>query len=134
MDVAPDANKELDPSVPPVHVDASQFNGILHKGKDETDSNCWTSPSGKGFMIRGKTYLKDNAKVIFFFSSKSFDVYFSLVLLFVLSAFILILVSSKHEIRFSGTLVWQNEMHFGITVGVCLVFSVIHSVLILIPV
>lgn len=60
---APDANKELDPSVPPVHVDASQFNGILHKGKDETDSNCWTSPSGKGFMIRGKTYLKDNAKV-----------------------------------------------------------------------
>ncbi|XP_022754534.1 protein ENHANCED DISEASE RESISTANCE 2-like isoform X2 [Durio zibethinus] len=61
---APDANKELDPSVPPVHVDASQFNGTLHKGKDEADSNCWTSPSGRGFMIRGKTYLKDNAKVM----------------------------------------------------------------------
>ncbi|XVE97523.1 hypothetical protein REPUB_Repub03eG0026900 [Reevesia pubescens] len=61
---APDVNKELDPSVPLVHVDASQFNGSLHKGKDETDSNCWTSPSGKGFMIRGKTYLKDNAKVM----------------------------------------------------------------------
>ncbi|XVE53694.1 hypothetical protein DITRI_Ditri03aG0023200 [Diplodiscus trichospermus] len=61
---APDANKELDPSVPPVHVDASQFNGSLHKGKDEADSNCWTSPSGMGFMIRGKTYLKDNAKVM----------------------------------------------------------------------
>ncbi|XWS17753.1 hypothetical protein CRYUN_Cryun33cG0094600 [Craigia yunnanensis] len=60
----PDANKELDPSVPPVHVDASQFNGSLHKGKDEADSNCWTSPGGRGFMIRGKTYLKDNAKVM----------------------------------------------------------------------
>ncbi|XWS70360.1 hypothetical protein CRYUN_Cryun03dG0041400 [Craigia yunnanensis] len=59
---APDTNKELDPSVPPVHVDASQFNGTLHKGKDEADSNCWTSPSGRGFMIRGKTYLKDNSK------------------------------------------------------------------------
>ncbi|XVF48476.1 hypothetical protein PTKIN_Ptkin03bG0193400 [Pterospermum kingtungense] len=61
---APVANKELDPSVPPVDVDASQFNGILHKGKDEADSNCWTSPSGRGFMIRGKTYLKDNGKVM----------------------------------------------------------------------
>ncbi|XP_021275787.1 protein ENHANCED DISEASE RESISTANCE 2 [Herrania umbratica] len=61
---APDANKELDPSVPPVHIDASQFNGSLHKGKDEADTNCWTSPSGRGFMIRGKTYLKDNAKVM----------------------------------------------------------------------
>ncbi|XVE71085.1 hypothetical protein DITRI_Ditri10aG0121900 [Diplodiscus trichospermus] len=61
---APDANKELDPSVPAVHVDASQFNGTLHRGKDEAESNCWTSPSGRGFMIRGKTYLKDNAKVM----------------------------------------------------------------------
>ncbi|XVF35508.1 hypothetical protein REPUB_Repub18cG0151600 [Reevesia pubescens] len=61
---APDVNKELDLSVHPVHVDAIQFNGSLHKGKDETNSNCWTSPSGSGFMIRGKTYLKDNAKVM----------------------------------------------------------------------
>ncbi|XP_017983527.1 PREDICTED: protein ENHANCED DISEASE RESISTANCE 2 [Theobroma cacao] len=61
---APDANKELDPSVPPVHIDASQFNGSLHNGKDEADTNCWTSPSGRGFMIRGKTYLEDNAKVM----------------------------------------------------------------------
>ncbi|KAG4190348.1 hypothetical protein ERO13_A07G025000v2 [Gossypium hirsutum] len=61
---APDVNKELDPTVPPVHVDASQFSGSLHKGRDETDSNCWTCPSGTGFMIRGKTYLKDNAKIM----------------------------------------------------------------------
>ncbi|KAH9654559.1 START domain-containing protein [Citrus sinensis] len=60
----PDANKEFDCSVPPITIDPSQFRGSLHKAKDETDSNCWTSPGGKGFMIRGKTYLKDNAKVV----------------------------------------------------------------------
>ncbi|KDO59377.1 hypothetical protein CISIN_1g0042401mg, partial [Citrus sinensis] len=60
----PDANKEFDCSVPPITIDPSQFRGSLHKAKDETDSNCWTSPGGKGFMIRGKTYLKDNAKVM----------------------------------------------------------------------
>ncbi|XP_039018536.1 protein ENHANCED DISEASE RESISTANCE 2-like isoform X2 [Hibiscus syriacus] len=61
---APDVNKELDPSVPPVHFDPSQFNGSLPKGKDETGSNCWTSPSGRGFMIRGKTYLRDSGKIM----------------------------------------------------------------------
>ncbi|GLT55441.1 hypothetical protein SLA2020_285610 [Shorea laevis] len=60
---APDANKELDAGVSPINLDPSEFNGSLHNGKDETDSNCWTSPNGKGFMIRGKTYLKDRAKV-----------------------------------------------------------------------
>ncbi|KAE8722726.1 leucine-rich repeat receptor-like protein kinase TDR-like [Hibiscus syriacus] len=61
--VSADANKELDPSVPPIHVDASQFNGSLHQGKDDDDTNCWTSPGGAGFMIRGKTYLKNSAKI-----------------------------------------------------------------------
>ncbi|KAJ8753190.1 hypothetical protein K2173_017776 [Erythroxylum novogranatense] len=60
---APDANKELDPSVPPISLDTTQFHGSLHKGKDEKDTNCWTCPDGTGFMIRGKTYLKDNSKV-----------------------------------------------------------------------
>ncbi|XP_024925724.2 protein ENHANCED DISEASE RESISTANCE 2 isoform X2 [Ziziphus jujuba] len=60
---APDANKELDPHANPIVIDSSQFNGSLHKGKDETDVNCWTAPSGKGFMIRGKNYLKDHSKV-----------------------------------------------------------------------
>ncbi|GMI81444.1 hypothetical protein like AT5G35180 [Hibiscus trionum] len=62
-DATQDTNKELDPSVPPIHVDASQFNGSLQKGKDDADTNCWTSPSGTGFMIRGKTYLKNNGKI-----------------------------------------------------------------------
>ncbi|XP_039059992.1 protein ENHANCED DISEASE RESISTANCE 2-like [Hibiscus syriacus] len=60
---ASDVNKELDPSITPIHVDASQFNGSLQKGKDDADTNCWTSPGGTGFMIRGKTYLKNSAKI-----------------------------------------------------------------------
>ncbi|KAL9993407.1 hypothetical protein Hdeb2414_s1033g00975161 [Helianthus debilis subsp. tardiflorus] len=31
----------------------------MQKGKGESDSNCWTSPSGAGF----KMYLKDSAKL-----------------------------------------------------------------------
>ncbi|KAI3725040.1 hypothetical protein L1987_64813 [Smallanthus sonchifolius] len=42
---------------------SSHFCGSMCEGKSETDTDCWMSPSGKGFMIRGKTYLKDNAKV-----------------------------------------------------------------------
>lgn len=59
-----DANKELDPRVAPATIDPSNFHGSLHKGKDDSDTNCWASPSGAGFMIRGKNYLKDNNKVI----------------------------------------------------------------------
>lgn len=47
----------------PVMIDPSQFRGSLRNGKDEADTNCWTCPSGTGFMIRGKNYLKDNSKV-----------------------------------------------------------------------
>ncbi|XP_075643264.1 protein ENHANCED DISEASE RESISTANCE 2 isoform X3 [Castanea sativa] len=61
---APDANKELDPTVTPISIDPTQCHGSLHKAKDGTDTNCWASPSGTGFMIRGKTYLKDNSKVM----------------------------------------------------------------------
>ncbi|KAK1578845.1 hypothetical protein Q3G72_033554 [Acer saccharum] len=57
-----DANKELDSSVAPITIDPSQFHGSMQQERDGIDSNCWSSPSGKGFMIRGKTYLKDNAK------------------------------------------------------------------------
>ncbi|KAI3827486.1 hypothetical protein L1987_01562 [Smallanthus sonchifolius] len=41
----------------------SCLNQKRNPGNSETDTDCWMSPSGKGFMIRGKTYLKDNAKV-----------------------------------------------------------------------
>ncbi|KAI4335601.1 hypothetical protein L6164_014235 [Bauhinia variegata] len=60
----PDINKELDPDVTPITIDPSNFHGSLHKGKDDADTNCWTCPSGQGFMIRGKNYLKDNSKVV----------------------------------------------------------------------
>ncbi|KAJ6731790.1 ENHANCED DISEASE RESISTANCE-RELATED [Salix purpurea] len=60
----PDASKDLDRFVAPINIDPSQFHGSLNKGKDENDSNCWTSPSGTGFMVRGKTYLKDSFKVM----------------------------------------------------------------------
>ncbi|KAL8254815.1 hypothetical protein R6Q59_033036 [Mikania micrantha] len=60
---AMDFNNELDPHVDPVTIYPSDFRGSMHKGKGEADCNCWTSPSGAGFKIRGKTYLKDSAKV-----------------------------------------------------------------------
>lgn len=60
---APNLCKELDSHASPIEIDASDFNGSLRKGKDENDTDCWTSPSGEGFKIRGKNYRKDNSKV-----------------------------------------------------------------------
>nr|DAD27336.1 TPA_asm: hypothetical protein HUJ06_028804 [Nelumbo nucifera] len=54
----------LDDHTSPINIDASQFHGSMCQGKDETDTNCWTSPGGQGFMIRGKMYLQDNSKVM----------------------------------------------------------------------
>lgn len=72
VNAAPDVNKELDPHASPIVIDPGLFHGSLHKGKDETDVNSWTSPGGTGFMIRGKNYLKDNSKVGVNFSFKLF--------------------------------------------------------------
>lgn len=63
MQAAPDLSEELDPRVTPITIDPSNLHGSLRKGKDDNDTSCWNSPSGKGFMIRGKNYLKDNSKV-----------------------------------------------------------------------
>lgn len=71
-----DATHELDPNVDPVNLDSIEFHGSMQKGKGEGDSNCWTSPSGAGFKIRGKTYLKDSAKVTFCFFFLYKDVIF----------------------------------------------------------
>ncbi|XP_071696708.1 protein ENHANCED DISEASE RESISTANCE 2-like isoform X2 [Rutidosis leptorrhynchoides] len=60
---ATDTNNELNTNVDPVSVDPNDFHGSMHKAKGESDANCWSSPSGAGFKIRGKTYLKDSAKV-----------------------------------------------------------------------
>ena len=62
--IAPHVFKELDPNASPIKFDESDFHGSLRKGKDENDQNCWTSPTGEGFKIRGKNYLKDNSKVV----------------------------------------------------------------------
>ncbi|XP_056162620.1 protein ENHANCED DISEASE RESISTANCE 2 isoform X1 [Syzygium oleosum] len=64
LDVVIGTNKDLDHNVTPATIDPSNFPGSLRKGKDDSDTNCWASPSGAGFMIRGKNYLKDNTKVI----------------------------------------------------------------------
>lgn len=58
----PDLN-ELNLDAPPISLDTSLFHGTLRKAKDEADKNCWSSPDGSGFVIRGKTYLKDSMKV-----------------------------------------------------------------------
>ncbi|KAL2961668.1 hypothetical protein AAZX31_17G101400 [Glycine max] len=60
---APDLTEELDPHVTHITI-PSDLHGSLRKGNDDNDTNCWASPSGKGFMIRGKNYLKDSSKVI----------------------------------------------------------------------
>ncbi|WJX95974.1 hypothetical protein P8452_77233 [Trifolium repens] len=61
---APDLSGELDPRVTPITIHPNDIHGSLRKGVDDNDTNCWSSPSGKGFMIRGKNYLKDNSKVV----------------------------------------------------------------------
>ncbi|XP_058067520.1 protein ENHANCED DISEASE RESISTANCE 2-like isoform X2 [Magnolia sinica] len=58
------ANTELDANTSPISVDLNQFHGSMRQGKDASDTNCWTSPGGQGFMIRGKTYLTDYSKVV----------------------------------------------------------------------
>ena len=63
LQAAPDLSEELDPRVTPITIHPNDIHGSLRKGMDDNDTNCWTSPSGKGFMIRGKNYLKDNSKV-----------------------------------------------------------------------
>jgi len=63
LQAAPDLGEELDPRVTPITIHPNDIHGSLRKGMDDNDTNCWTSPSGKGFMIRGKNYLKDNSKV-----------------------------------------------------------------------
>ncbi|XP_054807310.1 protein ENHANCED DISEASE RESISTANCE 2 isoform X2 [Prosopis cineraria] len=61
---APDSTVQFDLDATPVPIDPSHFHGSLRLGNDDKDTNCWTSPSGSRFMIRGKNYLKDNSKVV----------------------------------------------------------------------
>ncbi|XP_020089742.1 protein ENHANCED DISEASE RESISTANCE 2-like [Ananas comosus] len=56
-------SSELNTNFPAITFDPSQFHGSLRQGKGESDTNCWSSPGGQGFMIRGKTYFKDYSKI-----------------------------------------------------------------------
>lgn len=60
---APDANREFCTSADPIALDPHDFQGSMRLGTDESDTDCWTSPDGSGFKIRGKTYLRNNGKV-----------------------------------------------------------------------
>ncbi|CAL5006027.1 unnamed protein product [Urochloa decumbens] len=55
---------ELVTNSSPVTVDPSDFHGTLRRAKSENDPNSWSAPGGEKFMIRGKTYLTDYAKVV----------------------------------------------------------------------
>lgn len=58
-----DSHFELNPDESPCNLDSIQLQGSMRKSEDEADKNCWSSPDGTGFMIRGSTYLKDSIKV-----------------------------------------------------------------------
>ncbi|XP_051150527.1 protein ENHANCED DISEASE RESISTANCE 2-like [Andrographis paniculata] len=58
-----ESSDELDSNVPSINLEPSEFPGTMRRAVDEDDKNCWISPSGSGFMIRGKTYLKDSTKI-----------------------------------------------------------------------
>ncbi|KAG8372634.1 hypothetical protein BUALT_Bualt12G0087000 [Buddleja alternifolia] len=58
----PDSIDELNSNIPPINIDLSRYHGSMRRAKDEADTNCWSTPDGSGFMIRGKTYLKDSTK------------------------------------------------------------------------
>ncbi|WOL19397.1 protein ENHANCED DISEASE RESISTANCE 2 [Canna indica] len=55
---------EFDADCPSITIDPSQFHGSMYRSHGETDTNCWSSPNGEGFMIRGKNYLKDCSKIV----------------------------------------------------------------------
>ncbi|PSS08158.1 Protein ENHANCED DISEASE RESISTANCE like [Actinidia chinensis var. chinensis] len=53
---APDLSEELDPNVPAIILDPSQYCGSMRQEKDEADSNCWTSPRGNGRRPASKAH------------------------------------------------------------------------------
>jgi hypothetical protein len=53
--------QELDWGVPGVEMNLNLFNGSL--GQTVNESNGWSDPSGKGFMVRSCTYDQDSLKV-----------------------------------------------------------------------
>ncbi|KAG6548451.1 hypothetical protein Mapa_009938 [Marchantia paleacea] len=60
---AREENGELVLSALPVTIDGSAFKGSLRRSVYDKDSDCWSEPGGKGFMVRGRTYNDDSLKV-----------------------------------------------------------------------
>eukprot|EP00246_Nothoceros_aenigmaticus_P012192 TRINITY_DN3653_c0_g1_i3.p1 TRINITY_DN3653_c0_g1~~TRINITY_DN3653_c0_g1_i3.p1 ORF type:complete len:725 (+),score=125.57 TRINITY_DN3653_c0_g1_i3:628-2802(+) len=58
-----DDQGELLYRAPAVQVDRTVFKGSLPRGRHDKDTDCWFEPNGKGFMIRGVTYMQDSLKV-----------------------------------------------------------------------
>jgi hypothetical protein len=55
--------KELDWNMPGVEMDFNLFNGSLRQTVHDKDSNGWSDPGGKGFMVRSRTYDQDSLKI-----------------------------------------------------------------------
>ncbi|XP_024522558.1 protein ENHANCED DISEASE RESISTANCE 2 [Selaginella moellendorffii] len=48
---------------PRINLDVNAFKGSLEPASPSKDCNCWEDPGGKGFMVRGRTYTRDNLKI-----------------------------------------------------------------------
>jgi hypothetical protein len=64
--------KELDWNMPGVEMDFNLFNGSLRQTVNDKDSNGWSDPGGKGFMVRSRTYDQDSLKVCAFATSNPY--------------------------------------------------------------
>ncbi|KAK1395932.1 protein ENHANCED DISEASE RESISTANCE 2-like [Heracleum sosnowskyi] len=60
---AADAIREFFTSAHPIAFDPHDFQGSMRLKTAEADRDCWSSPDGSGFMIRGKTYRTKNDKI-----------------------------------------------------------------------
>ncbi|XP_024530767.1 protein ENHANCED DISEASE RESISTANCE 2 isoform X2 [Selaginella moellendorffii] len=60
---APGDNGELMLGCSAMEINMKLFKSTLRHQSSEKDQNCWCDPGGQGFMVRGKTYMKDYLKV-----------------------------------------------------------------------
>jgi len=55
--------QDLDGGVPSVDLDPDMFRSALRRTVNKHDSNGWSDPGGKGFMVRSRTYNDDSLKI-----------------------------------------------------------------------
>lgn len=56
-------NGELILNAESVDIDLDLCKGSLRQGNSDVTSDCWSDPGGRGFMVRGRTYIHDCIKV-----------------------------------------------------------------------